>query len=550
MAPNATFRAPEISNESLRHYYAGSAERAALQAAIDEVKRSAPYDIPLVISGKHIRSPRQDTQLNPSSHRSILANYSIASSTDTQNAIDGALAAKPAWLEMSLADRSAIFLKAADLIASKHRYRLMAATMLGQGKNAWQAEIDAAAEAIDFLRFGVRYAQELHAIQPPFNSEGCWNKLEYRPLEGFVYAVSPFNFTAIAANLVVTPALMGNVVIWKPSPSAMLSNYIVYETLLEAGLPSGVIQFLPGDAVEITKAVLNDTQFGGLHFTGSTAVFRSLVGQIGQGIAEQKYKGFPRYVGETGGKNAHIIHQSADVQSAVCQTIRAAFEYQGQKCSACSRLYVPKSLWPVFKAKLIRETEKLQVGNVEDWETFVGPVIHRASFKKLSGIIDAAKNDDKVELLAGGKYDDSEGWFIHPTVYLTTNPRHQYMKEELFGPILMVFVYEDESSAGFADVCKLADATTPYALTTAVFARDVAAIRTAENILKYSAGNFYINSKCTGAVVGQQPFGGGKASGTNDKAGSGFLLSRFVSPRSIKEEFLPLEEVLYPSNYP
>ena len=426
----------------------------------------------------------------------------------------------------------------------------MAATMLGQGKNAWQAEIDSAAELVDFLRFNVQYAEELYAQQPAHNSPGVWNRVEYRPLEGFVYAVTPFNFTAIAGNLPGAPALMGNVVVWKPSDSAIASNWLLYNILLEAGLPKNVIQFVPGNPEEVTKVVLAHKKFAALHYTGSTAVFRKLYGAISNGVAEGKYQGYPRIVGETGGKNFHLVHSSADIENAAVQTVRGAFEYQGQKCSATSRAYIPKSVWPQFKERLVSEASALKIGVPTDHQNFIGPVIHAGSFKKLSGVIDAAKDDGQLELLVGGKHDDSTGYFIHPTIYVTTDPEHKLLSTELFGPILTIYVYDDTSSPveAFSSICSLIDQTSEYALTGSIFASDRAAIRFAEEALRNSAGNFYINCKSTGAVVGQQPFGGARASGTNDKAGSQNLLARFVSMRSIKEEFNPTLKVAYPSN--
>jgi 1-pyrroline-5-carboxylate dehydrogenase len=426
----------------------------------------------------------------------------------------------------------------------------MAATMLGQGKNAWQAEIDSAAELVDFLRFNVQFAEELYAQQPAHNSPGVWNRVEYRPLEGFVYAVTPFNFTAIAGNLPGAPALMGNVVVWKPSDSAIASNWLLYNILLEAGLPKNVIQFVPGNPEEVTKVVLAHKKLAALHYTGSTSVFRKLYGTIATGVAEGRYQGYPRIVGETGGKNFHLLHSSADLENAAVQTVRGAFEYQGQKCSATSRAYVPKSVWPEFKERLVKETAALSVGPPTDSENFIGPVIHAPSFKKLSGVIDAAKDDKDLELITGGKHDDSTGYFIHPTIYVTTNPNHHLLSTELFGPILTIYVYDDTKSPveAYTSICELVDSTSEYGLTGSVFATDRAAIRFAEDALRNSAGNFYINCKSTGAVVGQQPFGGARASGTNDKAGSLNLLTRFVSMRSIKEEFNPTLQVAYPSN--
>ena len=488
------------------------------------------------------------TQPNPAAHREVVAKYTNASSSDVSNAIESALAAKPAWESMPFADRAAIFLKAADLIGGKYRYEIMAATMLGQGKNAWQAEIDAAAELCDFLRFNVQYAQELYAQQPVHNSPGVWNRVEYRPLEGFVYAISPFNFTAIGGNLPCAPALMGNVVLWKPSPSAIASNYIIYRILLEAGLPPNVIQFIPGDAVDVTSVALAHKDFSSLHYTGSTTVFRSLYGKIANNVAEGKYRGYPRIVGETGGKNYHLVHSSADAHNAVINTVRGAFEYQGQKCSATSRAYVPSSLWPTMKSVLEAQTKALKVGPPTEFGNFIGPVIHQASFDKLKKVIDDAKEDSELELLVGGEYDSSIGYYVHPTIYVTKNPQHHLLSTELFGPILTVYVYDSAPASAFGDMCKLIDSTSDYALTGAVFAKDREAIRFAEDMLRNSAGNFYINVKCTGAVVGQQPFGGARASGTNDKAGSSNLLSRFVSMRSIKEDFIGSGGVEYPSN--
>lgn len=397
-------------------------------------------------------------------------------------------------------------------------------------------------------RFNVQYAQDTYAQQPVHNSPGVWNRVEYRPLEGFVYAITPFNFTAIAGNLPCAPALMGNVVVWKPSPSAMASNWLLYQILLEAGLPPNVIQFVPGDAEEVTKVVLGHRELAALHFTGSTAVFRSLYGQIASGVAEGRYLGYPRIVGETGGKNFHLLHPTANVHNAVINTVRGAFEYQGQKCSATSRAYIPASLWDEFKAGVTTETQKLKIGDPEDYSNFIGPVIHQGSFDKLSKAIDDAKNDSTLELVVGGTHDSSKGYYIHPTIYATKDPEHALMKTELFGPVLCVYVYDDSTPDAFANICKTIDTTSAYALTGAVFAQDRFAIRQAEEALRNTAGNFYVNVKCTGAVVGQQPFGGARASGTNDKAGSPNLLSRFVSMRAIKEDFMGSDVVEYPSN--
>ncbi|KAF6843517.1 delta-1-pyrroline-5-carboxylate dehydrogenase [Colletotrichum musicola] len=548
LAHFATFKVPKVSNEPNHHYAKGSAQREGLTAAIETLKQKLPLEVPIVVRGKEVKTGNIAEQFNPADHSVTVAKYHQASTNDVQSAIESAHQAKPAWESVPFADRAAIFLKAADLISTKYRYDIMAATMIGQGKNAWQAEIDAAAELADFLRFNVQYAEELYAQQPVHHAPGVWNRVEYRALEGFVYAVTPFNFTAIAGNLPGAPALLGNVVVWKPSDSAILSNWLVYNILIEAGLPREVIQFVPGNPEEITKTVLKNKYFGALHYTGSTAVFRKLYGAIGAGVAEGHYRSYPRIVGETGGKNFHLIHSSADIDNAVKQTVRGAFEYQGQKCSATSRAYVPKTIWPKFKKGLVEEVNKIKIGDPVDHSNFMGPVIHKASFEKLSRVIDAAKKDKELTLLAGGKYDSSKGYFVHPTVYETSNKSHKLLTTELFGPVLTVYVYDDTKANAFSEACDMVDSSGEYGLTGSIFANDRAAVRFAEQRLRDSAGNFYINCKSTGAVVGQQPFGGGRASGTNDKAGSSNLLSRFVSMRSIKEEFAATTKVAYPSN--
>ncbi|KKF92968.1 Delta-1-pyrroline-5-carboxylate dehydrogenase mitochondrial [Ceratocystis platani] len=544
----ASFQTPAVDNEPNHHYAPGSSQRAGLTAAVESLDKKLPLKVPIVIGGKHITSSATQKQANPADHSSTVAEYSTASAADVSTAIDAALAARESWANLPFSDRAAVFLKAADLVSTKYRYELMATTMLGQGKNAWQAEIDTAAELADFFRFNVKYATELYAQQPKHNSPGVWNRVEYRPLEGFVYAVTPFNFTAIAGNLPGAPALMGNVVVWKPSDSAILSNWLVYKILLEAGLPPNVIQFVPGNAVEITETVLKHREFAALHFTGSTAVFRKLYGEIGQGITEGRYVSYPRVVGETGGKNFHLIHGSADIDNAALQTVRGAFEYQGQKCSATSRLYVAKSVWPAFRGKLVAHTKSIVQGDPRTAASFMGPVIHSGSFDKLAGVIDAAKADSELKLLTGGTYDKSKGFYIAPTIYETSSPTHKLLSTELFGPILTAYVYDDAAQDGLERVCKLINSTGEYALTGSIFAADREVVRFAEDRLRDSAGNFYINCKSTGAVVGQQPFGGSRASGTNDKAGSQTLLARFVSMRSIKEEFMATTKVVYPSN--
>ncbi|KAF9950835.1 1-pyrroline-5-carboxylate dehydrogenase [Mortierella alpina] len=539
----ASFKIPAVANEPMKSYAPGSEERAALQAALKALRAKLPLDIPCIVNGKEVRTGIMEKQVMPHEHKTVLCNYHNADEALVTKAIDGALAAKLNWENTPFNDRAAIFLKAADLAATKYRYEIMAATMLGQGKNAWQAEIDSAAEMIDFWRFGVKFAEELYGVQPPQNSTGTWNRTEYRPLEGFVFAVSPFNFTAIGGNLAGAPVLMGNVCVWKPAPAATYASYVVYEIMREAGLPPGVIQFIPGPAPEVVGQVLKHPEFAALHFTGSTHVFRKLWKDIGNNI--ENYKSYPRIVGETGGKNFHMVHKTGNVTSVVNNTIRAAFEYQGQKCSACSRCYFPDNLWPEIKGGLLKQHSRLHIGGVEDFKNFEGPVINQVSFDKIKGYIDWAKSDAESEIIAGGTYDDSVGYYIHPTIIVTTNPNSRTMTEEIFGPVMTIYVYKADDYEKTLDLVAHSSA---YALTGALFSQDRYATILGANKLRHAAGNFYINDKCTGAVVGQQPFGGGRASGTNDKAGSAAILSRFVSPRSIKESFVDLEDFVYPSN--
>ncbi|KAF9193128.1 1-pyrroline-5-carboxylate dehydrogenase [Haplosporangium sp. Z 767] len=539
----ASFKVPMVTNEPTKSYGPGSAERADLQAALKHLRSQVPLDIPCIVNGEEIRTGIMEKQAMPHEHKTVLCNYHNADEALVAKAIDGALAAKHDWENTPFSDRAAIFLKAADLTATKYRYKIMAAAMLGQGKNAWQAEIDAAAELIDFWRFGVKFAEELYAIQPPQNAVGTWNRTEYRPLEGFVFAVSPFNFTAIGGNLAGAPVLMGNVCLWKPAPAATYSSYVVYEIMREAGLPPGVIQFIPGPAPEVVAQVLKHHEFAALHFTGSTHVFRKLWKDIGNNI--EHYKSYPRIVGETGGKNFHMVHKSANVTSVVNNTIRAAFEYQGQKCSACSRCYFPDNLWPEIKAGLLKAHARIQLGGVEDLKNFAGPVINDVSFNKIKGYIDWAKGDSDSEIIAGGHCDDSVGYFVQPTIIVTSNPKSRTMMEEIFGPVLTIYVYK---ASEYEKTLDLVAHSSAYSLTGALFSQDRYATVLGANMLRHASGNFYINDKCTGAVVGQQPFGGGRASGTNDKAGSASILSRFVSPRSIKESFADLDDFVYPSN--
>lgn len=538
-----SFKVPLVDNEPLKSYAPGSPERRALEAALVEMEQQLPFEVPCIVNGKEIRTGKLAKQPIPSDHARHLCSYHEADSDTVAAAIEGALVAKAQWEAMPWNDRAAIFLRAAELVSGKYRYKLMAATMLGQGKNAWQAEIDAAAELTDFFRFGVKYVEELYSQQPPKNTAGSWNRVEYRPLEGFVLAVSPFNFTAIGGNLPGAPALVGNVVVWKPSPAATYSNYLVYRILTEAGVPSGVIQFVPGPPPEVVAQCINHPDFAALHFTGSTLVFKKLWKDIAANV--DKYKGYPRIVGETGGKNFHLIHRSAEIRNAVLQSVRGAFEYQGQKCSALSRLYVSSSIWESgFKNQFLSEIAAIKVGPPQDFRNFMGPVIGRHAFDKILHYIQKAK-DAGGEILIGGTGDDSQGYFIQPTVILTKDPRSVTMQEEIFGPVVTVYVYQDDQ---FDDLLQLIDDTSAYALTGSIFAADRSALITATDKLRHAAGNVYYNEKCTGAVVGQQPFGGSRASGTNDKAGSVSLFYRFVSARSIKENFVGLEELHYPSN--
>lgn len=541
---------PNLTNEPVKNFGINDQKDwDLLRASITKFTDNGALEIPIVINGEKIYDRPTKPQVNPSKHSQVLANVAQASEEDIKAAIEASKTAKAKWASAPWADRAAVFLKAADLISTKYRYDMLAATMLGQGKNVFQAEIDCIAELIDFFKFNVKYAEEMYQQQPIESSPGVWNRAEYRPLEGFVYAVTPFNFTAIAGNLVGAPALMGNTVVWKPSATAALSNYVLLQILEEAGLPKGVINFIPGSPQEVTKHVLDDRAFSALHFTGSTDVFKQLYSKISSNVAEDKYRDFPRIVGETGGKNFHLVHPSASVDHSVLSTLRGSFEYQGQKCSATSRLFVPESLWPEFQTKLGAAMDNITIGNTAEpsnLQTFMGPVIHEQSFDKLAKAIDQAKTDPELKIVKGGEYDKEAGFFVQPTVVETTNPNHPFLTTEFFGPLLTAYVYPD---AEFENIMETIDTATKYALTGSIFARDRDALRLAEEKLRYSAGNFYVNDKCTGAVVGQQWFGGARMSGTNDKAGSGNILSRFVSVRNIKENFYELTDFKYPSNY-
>jgi 1-pyrroline-5-carboxylate dehydrogenase len=530
---------PTPSNEPVRGYLPGSAERASLKA---ELARQAGemVDIPLVIGGKETRSENTVEVVSPHHHRHVLARAAQAD----PGAIDAALgAAREAWREWSswrFEDRAAVFLKAADLLAGPRRAAINAATMLGQSKTVFQAEIDAACELIDFLRYNVAFAERVYREQPE-SAVLTWNRLDHRPLEGFVYAITPFNFTAIGGNLAAAPALMGNVVVWKPSQAALLSNWLFMRVLEEAGLPPGVINFVPGDPAGVTEALLAQPDLAGIHFTGSTAVFRALW----QAVADQlpSYRNYPRLVGETGGKDFVLAHSSADSDALAVALVRGAYEYQGQKCSAASRAYVPASLWPRLKDQLIGMIGELRMGDVTDFRTFMGAVIDRRAFDRIEGYLARAGQDPGVTILAGGRCRGDTGYFVEPTLLLVEDPRYRTMREEIFGPVLSLHVYPDRR---WEETLALVDQSTPYALTGSVFARDRRAVTQAERALRHAAGNFYINDKPTGAVVGQQPFGGARASGTNDKAGSILNLLRWVSPRTIKENLVPPTDHRYP----
>jgi 1-pyrroline-5-carboxylate dehydrogenase len=534
---NGTRRVPDPVNEPVRSYAPGSPERAALKARL-KTMADERADIPVIIGGREYRTGDTAHAVMPHAHGHVLADWHKATGEQVTKAIAAAREAQREWGSWSWEDRAAVFLKAAELLATTWRDTVNAATMLGQSKTAHQAEIDSACELIDFWRYNPYFAQELYEEQP-LSSAAMWNQLDYRPLEGFVYAVTPFNFTSIAGNLPTAPALMGNAVIWKPASSAMLSAYYLMKLLEEAGLPPGVINFIPGDPVAISRQVIDDRDFAGVHFTGSTAVFNSIWTQIGANIAN--YRGYPRIVGETGGKDFIVAHPSADPDALAVAIARGGYEYQGQKCPAVSRVYVPESLWKEVRDRTTAIMGEMRMGDVTDFRNFVGAVIDRKSFAKISDYLsDASKNAKGV---AGGTARGEEGYFIEPTLVETRDPGYRLLCEEIFGPVVTAYVYPD---ARFTETLELVDRTSPYALTAAIFARDRAAIREAAALLRNAAGNFYINDKPTGAVVGQQPFGGARASGTNDKAGSKLNLTRWVSARAVKETFSPPRDYAYP----
>lgn len=528
---------PLPQNEPNFAYAPGSPERAALKARLQSMA-AEKVDIPVVIGGKEIRTGQVQHAVMPHKHAHVLADWHKATADQVRQAAEAAVEARREWSSWPFEDRAAVFLRAAELLATTWRPTVNAATMLGQSKTAFQAEIDAASELIDFWRFNVAFAEQLLAEQP-VSSRGVWNQMEYRPLEGFVYAVSPFNFTAIGGNLAGAPALMGNTVVWKPASTAMLSAYYVLKLLEAAGLPPGVINFVPGDAVEVSGSLLDHPDLAGIHFTGSTAVFNSMWQKVGANLG--KYRGYPRLVGETGGKDFIVMHPSADVQEVAVGAVRGAFEYQGQKCSAASRMYVPKSKWPDVRDRMVATMKDLKMGDPRDFRNFMAAVIDKKAFTKISGYIDDAKKNASV--VQGGACNGTEGYFVEPTLIETKDAGYRLMCEEIFGPVLTVYAYDD---AKWSEMLETVDRTSPYALTGAVFARDRAAIVEATSALRNAAGNFYINDKPTGAVVGQQPFGGARASGTNDKAGSKMNLMRWVSARTVKENLAPPTDYRYP----
>lgn len=531
---------PTPSNEPVRAYAPGSEERDRILRRLKSMKAD-PVEIPAFIGGRPVRTGRTVDVTAPHDHSQVLATAHLSGAREVAQAIDRALEARRSWARMAWEDRAAVFLKAADLLSgSQWRDTLNASTMLGQSKNVYQAEIDSACELIDFWRFNASYAEELYE-QQPFSPPGTWNRMQYRALEGFVFAVTPFNFTSIQGNLPTAPALMGNTVIWKPATTSLLSAYYIYRLLEEAGLPPGVINMLPGHGPDVGDPVLASKHLGGLHFTGSTGTFQHMWKTIGSNI--DGYRTYPRIVGETGGKDFIVADATADPKAVATAIVRGSFEYQGQKCSAASRAYLPRSTWPEIKRSLTLQLEDVRMGPVEDFGNFINAVIDRSAFNRITGHIDEALESDDVDIVHGGTYDDTEGFYIRPTVLQVDDPKHRTMREELFGPVVTIYVYEDDQ---YGETLDLLDATSPYALTGAVFSSDRGVIRRTMDRLMDNAGNFYINDKPTGAVVGQQPFGGARGSGTNDKAGSPLNLMRWISARSIKENFDPPRHFAYP----
>ncbi|MBI9032211.1 L-glutamate gamma-semialdehyde dehydrogenase [bacterium] len=532
---------PMPQNEPILSYAPGSPERKALQAELERMSNET-IEIPLIIGGKEVKTGKMAKAVEPHNHKHVLANFHQATEKEVNMAIDAALAARKEWAATPYLARAAVFLKAAELIAGKYRARVNAATMLNQSKNAFQSEIDSVCELVDFFRFNAKFMEEIYEGQKLTSPAGTWNQLEYRGLEGFVFAISPFNFTAIGGNLPTSPAMMGCVSVWKPASTSVFSNYIIMKILQEAGLPDGVINFIPGRGADVGDSVILHPELSGVHFTGSTGVFQNIWKTIGNNI--HNYKTYPRIVGETGGKDFIVAHKSADVDALVTASIRGAFEYQGQKCSALSRIYIPASLYDEWIEKCKRDISTIKMGSVTDFSNFINAVIDEKAFNKISQeYIEFAKNADDAEVVAGGEYDKSEGYFIQPTIIKTTNPHFKSMEEEIFGPVLTAYVYEDDKYEEVLDLC---DKTSVYALTGALWAQDRYALELGKKALVHAAGNFYINDKPTGAVVGQQPFGGSRASGTNDKAGSLWNLIRWTAVRTIKETFNPPTDYRYP----
>ncbi|MEY4217005.1 MAG: 1-pyrroline-5-carboxylate dehydrogenase [Bacteroidota bacterium] len=537
---NALFTLPKAVNEPVRPYAKGSVERANLLAEYQKMYQNAPIDVPMYIGSEEVRTQQKKRMAPPHEHAKTIGYFNYGDASHVSAAIDAALRARSAWSKLPWQDRAAIFLRAADLLAGPFRNRMNAATMLAQSKNVFQAEIDAACELIDFFRFNVQYMTQIYREQPE-SLPGMWNRLEYRPLEGFVFAVTPFNFTSIAANLCAAPAMMGNVVVWKPADSQVYSAQVIMELFKEAGLPDGVINMITVDGPTAGDVVFNHREFAGLHFTGSTAVFKALWKTIGSNL--DVYRSYPRIVGETGGKDFVVAHPSANAEEVATALARGAFEFQGQKCSAASRGYIPKSLWPAVKKSLVDQVNSFNMGTPADTSNFVNAVIDERAFQKIAGYLDYCKSQADAEILVGGNYDGSVGYFIEPTVVVTTNPHFRTMVEEIFGPVLTLYLYDDEA---YEATLRLVDQTSDYALTGSIMAKDRYAIETATRLLENAAGNFYINDKPTGAVVGQQPFGGARGSGTNDKAGAAMNLLRWVSARTIKETFVTPTDYRYP----
>lgn len=536
---NAYFKVPHPINEPVKSYKPGSPEKEELKKKLAELK-SKQIEAPLIIGGEEVRTGNTEKMVIPHNHSHVLGVYHKAGKKEVDMAVEAALEARKEWAEIPWEHRVSIFLKIADLLAGPWRSTINAATMLGQSKTVYQAEIDSAAELVDFYRFNCFYMTQLMQDQP-YSPGGMWNRLEYRPLEGFIFSVTPFNFTSIAGNLPTAPAIVGNVSLWKPASSAVYSAYWLMKLFEEAGLPKGVINFVPGSGGQVGTPAFTNPHLAGVHFTGSTEVFQNMWKMISDNLKNMKY--YPRIVGETGGKDFIFVHNSADVDALVVAALRGAFEYQGQKCSAASRMYIPKSLWKEFKEKYVAEVGKIKMGDVEDFTNFMGAVIDKGAFKSITEYIKFAKASNEAEIITGGNFDDSKGYFIEPTTIVTTNPKFKTMQEEIFGPVLTIYVYDDNK---LDETLTLCDETSPYALTGAIFAQDRKAIVKMSNRLRNSAGNFYINDKPTGAVVGQQPFGGGRASGTNDKAGSAMNILRWMTARTIKETFDPPKDWRYP----